>query len=508
MVNFKFLTLTCNINHFSHEGVRMSSEAITGLEPKLVWKYFAEISRIPRGSKNETAIAKYVLETAQKLGLQAKQDKVGNVVVKKPASPGREHVQSICLQGHLDMVCEKNSDKVHDFTKDPIELVRKGNVLMANGTTLGADNGIAVATNLAIMEDRSLEHGPLELLFTVDEETGLTGASNLDPSLVESKILLNLDSEEEGALYVGCSGGRDSIGTWKVNFVNAPKNSLPVHVRVKGLRGGHSGLEIDKGRGNAIKIMARVLNTLSSLGALLSAIDGGNKRNAIPRECTAILAIPKTKFAQAKSAVEQLNAVLRAEVATVDPDLSIVLEELRGKKKIKVMKKSQQTKLLQTMAALPHGVLKMSADIAGLVETSTNVAVISTTKKAIVLATSQRSSVASELDEAVETVSAIFTLGGASVEHSDGYPGWKPNLASPILKLAKETYQSLYGKEPEVKAIHAGLECGIIGEKYPGMDMVSFGPTLEGVHSPDEKIYIDTVEKFWKFLLAILRRVN
>lgn len=484
------------------------SDAIQGLQPALVWKYFAEIARIPRGSKNETAIAAYVMETAKKLGLQAKQDRVGNVVVKKPASPGREHVKSLCLQGHLDMVCEKNSDKVHDFTKDPIELVRKGNVIMANGTTLGADNGIAVATNLAIMEDRSLEHGPLELLFTVDEETGLTGASNLDPTLLESKTLLNLDSEEEGALYVGCSGGRDSTGTWKVAFAPASKNCSIAQVSVKGLRGGHSGLEIDKGRGNAIKIMARVLRKLSPLGLLLSSIEGGNKRNAIPRECTAIVAIPQAKFAQAKSTVEKLHSILKAEVATVEPDLSITLEELSNKKKVNVIKKAQQEKILQTILALPHGVLKMSADIAGLVETSTNVAVIHTTKKAVVLATSQRSSVASELDEAVEVVSTIFKLGGAVVENSDGYPGWKPNLNSPILKLAKETYASLYGKEPAVKAIHAGLECGIIGEKFPGMDMVSFGPTLEGVHSPDEKIYIDTVEKFWKFLLAILKNVS
>jgi dipeptidase D len=486
----------------------MSTDAITGLEPQLVWKYFAEIARIPRGSKNETAIAKYVLETARKLGLQAKQDKTGNVVVLKPASPGREQVKTICLQGHLDMVCEKNADKVHDFTKDPIELVRKENILMANGTTLGADNGIAVATNLAIMEDSSLVHGPLELLFTVDEETGLTGASNLDPSLLESKTLLNLDSEEEGALYVGCSGGRDSIGTWKVNFSDAPKNCIPAQVSVKGLRGGHSGLEIDKGRGNAIKIMVRVLSKLSELGSLLSAIYGGNKRNAIPRECTATITLPKAKFAQAKNLVDNLNAAIKAEVTTVDPDLSISLQELPVKKKIKVLKKTQQVKLLQTIMALPHGVLKMSADIPGLVETSTNVAVITTTNKAIVIATSQRSSVSSELDEAVETVSAIFELGGAAVENTYGYPGWKPNLASPILKIAKETYKSLYGKEPEVKAIHAGLECGIIGEKFPGMDMVSFGPTLEGVHSPDEKIYIDTVEKFWKFLLTILKNVN
>ncbi|MGA9364315.1 MAG: aminoacyl-histidine dipeptidase [Bacteroidota bacterium] len=484
------------------------STALEGLKPELVWKYFGEIALIPRGSKNEAAIAKYVMETAKRLGLSAKQDRFGNVVVKKSASPGREHVRSIALQGHLDMVCEKNADTVHDFTKDPIEIVRKGNTLMANGTTLGGDNGIAVATNLAIMEDRSLVHGPLEFVFTVDEETGLTGASNLGTDFVESRTLMNLDSEEEGALYVGCSGGRDSVGTWRVDFEEAPAQTIAVQVKVAGLRGGHSGLEIDKGRANAIKIANRVIVGLSDLGARLSRIDGGNKRNAIPRETVAVLFISAKKFEDAQALVEKWNSIIKAEFATVDKDLSITLTELKDSRKGKVIRKPQQKKLCQAIIALPHGVTKMSADIPGLVETSTNVAVINTTRTAIVLATSQRSSVASELTEMVETVVATFDLGGAKVESSDGYPGWKPNLDSPILKLAKDTYKSLYGKEPEVKAIHAGLECGIIGEKFPAMDMVSFGPTLEGVHSPDEKIYIDTVEKFWNFLLAILKNVN
>jgi dipeptidase D len=484
------------------------STALEGLKPELVWKYFGEIALIPRGSKNEAAIAKYVMETAKRLGLSAKQDRFGNVVVKKSASPGREHVRSIALQGHLDMVCEKNADTVHDFTKDPIEIVRKGNTLMANGTTLGGDNGIAVATNLAIMEDRSLVHGPLEFVFTVDEETGLTGASNLGADFVESRTLMNLDSEEEGALYVGCSGGRDSAGTWRVDFEKAPAQTIAVQLRVAGLRGGHSGLEIDKGRANAIKIANRVIVGLSNLGGRLWRIEGGNKRNAIPRETVAVLFLPAKKFEDAQALVEKWNSIIKAEFATVDKDLSITLTELKDTRKGKVIRKSQQRKICQTITALPHGVAKMSADIPGLVETSTNVAVINTTRNAIVLATSQRSSVASELTEMVETVVATFDLGGAKVESSDGYPGWKPNLDSPILKLVKDTYKSLYGKEPDVKAIHAGLECGIIGEKFPAMDMVSFGPTLEGVHSPDEKIYIDTVEKFWNFLLAILKNVN
>jgi dipeptidase D len=484
------------------------SNAIEGLKPELLWQYFGEISKIPRGSKNEKQISAYVLETARKFGLEAKQDKSLNVVARKPASPGKENLPVVCLQGHLDMVCEKNKETVHDFEKDPIEIVRKGNVLMANGTTLGADNGVAVATNLAIMADKSLVHGPLEFLFTVDEETGLTGANSLKPGFLQSKTLLNLDSEEEGALYVGCSGGRNTVGAWKASFENAPPKSVAAIIRVKGLKGGHSGLEIDKGRGNSIKIINRVLIALSKTDARIATIEGGNKSNAIPREAEALIFIPKKALAKAKSIVETWSTIIKAELSTVEPDLAIVLEGLSEMKKGKVIKRSLQTQLNQTIAALPHGVIKMSADIPGLVETSTNVAIVRTNKTKIELTTSQRSSVATEIDEIVQVVGSVFTLGGAKVQYAEGYPGWKPNLESKVLKIAKTTYKSLYGKEPEVKAIHAGLECGIIGEKFPGMDMISFGPTLEGVHSPDEKIYIDTVEKFWKFLLEILKTVN
>lgn len=484
------------------------SNAIEGLKPELVWKYFAEISRIPRGSKNEAAASQYILDTAAKLGLQAKADAFGNVVVRKPASANRQNVPSIALQSHLDMVCEKNKDKIHDFLKDPIELVRNGNLLTANGTTLGADNGIGVATNLAIMEDRSLEHGPLEFLFTVDEETGLTGASNLAGDMLESRILLNLDSEEEGEITVGCAGGRDTIGIWKPHFDPAPANLKAMQVRVAGLKGGHSGIEIDKGRGNAIKIMNRALLALAQNGARLSAVDGGDKHNAIPRECEAVVLIPPRKIKKATRLIQSLCATIMAEISTVDPDLLIELVEIDPGAGHAVMRKSEQQKLLRTISALPHGVTKMSADIPGLVETSTNLAVIKTLEGSIRVVTSQRSSVASEIEEIVDSVSAVFELGGAAAEHTHGYPGWKPNMDSPILKLAQSTYQSLFGKEPIVKAIHAGLECGVIGERIPGMDMISFGPTLEAVHSPDERIHIDTVEKFWVFLLQLLKNVK
>ncbi len=484
------------------------TNAIEGLKPELVWKYFAAIARIPRCSKNEAAMTRYVLDTAKTLGLEAKSDAVGNVVVTKSATPGRENARTVVLQGHLDMVCEKNKEKVHDFSKDPIELVRNGNVIMADGTTLGADNGIAVATNLAIMEDRSLEHGPLEFLFTIDEETGLTGAGSLEPGFVTGNILLNLDSEEEGTLTVGCAGGRDTVGSWKLTTESAPPKSIPVTVRVAGLKGGHSGVEIDKGRGNAIKILDRALMALTDeCGARLGAVEGGNKHNAIPREAEALLFVPKKHWDEAAALVASLNETVRAELSAVEPDLMLSIEQ-NGGKKGKVMKKGMQRRIMETIAALPHGVTKMSADIPGLVETSTNVAVIRTSKKAVSLATSQRSSVASEINEICDTVGAIFDLAGADYERSDGYPGWKPNLSSPILQVAKEVHKQVYGREPEVKAIHAGLECGIIGEKFAGMDMLSFGPTLEGVHSPDEKIYIDTVERFWNYLLAILKAVR
>jgi dipeptidase D len=484
------------------------SDAIAGLEPALVWKYFAEIARIPRCSKHEERMTRYILDTATRLGLEATADASGNVVARKPASAGRERVAMVCLQGHLDMVCEKNKDTVHDFGKDPIELVRKGDMLMAKGTTLGADNGIAVATNLAIMEDRTLVHGPLEFLFTVDEETGLTGAQSLQPGFLASRILLNLDSEEEGELYVGCSGGRDTTGHWPLALDPAPAAATAGVLAVTGLKGGHSGMEIHQGRGNAIKTLGRALRLLDALGARMVNIQGGSKRNAIPREAEATLWLPAKKWDDARAAVADFDATVRAELGTVDPGVRVALTALKGARRGKVLRKALQRRLLQGISGLPHGVIKMSADIPGLVETSTNVAVIETGKKTISLATSQRSSVASEINEICDTVRAIMELSGAEVSQGDGYPGWKPNLDSPILKLAKRTYKDLYGREPAVKAIHAGLECGIIGERQPGMDMLSFGPTMTGVHSPDEKLYVETVPKFWAFLLAILKNVN
>jgi dipeptidase D len=483
------------------------SSAIEGLEPQLVWKHFEALSRIPRGSKNEAAAAQYVLDTARQLGLEARPDAAGSVVVRKPATAGRERAASVCLQAHLDMVCEKNADKVHDFAKDPIELVREGNVLRADGTTLGADNGIGVAAALAVAEDRSLEHGPLEMLFTVDEETGLTGAQRLEPGFVQSRVLLNLDSEVEGEIYVGCAGGQDTRGTWKVSREAAKPNMVAVELSVTGLRGGHSGLEIDKGRGNAVKIVNRVLRALAEgAGARLASIRGGSKHNAIPREAFATVCVPRSRVRKARKLVGQWESILRDELGPVEPDLRVSAAEAEGPLP-EVWKRRHQKLVLQTISALPHGVIKMSAAIPGLVETSTNVAVITTEGDTVSLATSHRSSVASEIREIAQTVRTIFELGGATVAQGDGYPGWKPNVDSRVLKKAIATYASLHGKEPEVKAIHAGLECGLIGEKYPGMDMISFGPTMTAVHSPEERILVDTVPRFWGFLAALLKEI-
>ncbi len=483
------------------------SKAIEGLKPELVWKYFAEIAKIPHGSKNETAIIQYMILTANKLGLSVKKDSFGNVAVSKAATSGKENLPTIILQGHLDMVCEKNKDKVHDFEKDPIELVREGNILKANGTTLGADNGIGVAISLAIMEDKTLVHGPLEFLFTVDEETGLTGAQNLKSDFLKGKILMNLDSEEEGALYVGCSGGKDTIGTLKVQLENAPSGYIPVQISISGLRGGHSGLDILTGRGNAIKMLNRVLLNLSkSFDLKISKIEAGNKRNAIPREGDAFVYIPKEKLLDARSIINNMDAVFKSEYAVVDKGVTVKITETSGSGK--VFSKAVSENLMNLLYALPHGVIAMSQDIPNLVETSTNLAIINTSDTEITISTSQRSSVETEKEDVVNQVRSTFLLAGSNVVHSDGYPGWKPNMSSKILSVSKDTYKKLYGKEPEIKAIHAGLECGIIGEKFPGMDMISMGPTLEAVHSPDEKIYIDTVEKFWKYLVEVLKSVN
>ena len=479
------------------------AEALIGLQPSLVWKHFGAIAAIPRPSKHEAAIARYVHEVAMQNSVEIKTDRVGNILLTLPASPGREGAPSVCMQGHMDMVCEKNSSTKHDFLKEGIHLRKDGNSIHATGTTLGADNGVGLAAMLALIEDKTLIHGPLEFLLTVDEETGLTGAKNLDATMVNSRILLNLDSEEEGALYVGCSGGRDTNAKWDLQVEDLPEKMQAFSIAIKGLKGGHSGLDIDKQRGNAIKILGRFLLEVEKLGVRLSSVSGGNKRNAIPREAIAYGYIPNPKWEEAQERFRKFTEQVKAEFHNADPGLQTEWMG-EGLKKGKVFKRTLQKKLLRMIDAIPHGVLKMNHDIPGLVQTSTNFAVLNTGRKLITLSTAQRSSVATELSYASHSVASLLHLAGGEVETSAGYPGWNPNLKSPALQLVANTHEKLFHKRAEVKAIHAGLECGIIGEKYPGIDMVSFGPTIHNAHSPDESVAIESVEKFWTLLREVI----
>jgi dipeptidase D len=482
---------------------------IQGLEPKRLWEYFSELSAIPRCSKNESEAARYVLGVAKGLGLEAKKDSRGNVLVRKKASSGREHAPMAAVQSHLDMVCEKNKETAHDFGRDPVILRRNGNFIAAAGTTLGADNGIGVAACLAIMEDPALSHGPLEFLFTVDEETGLTGAAGLQRDALKSRILFNLDTEDEGVLYVGCAGGCDSTGTLAMAFDPFPARHALYSLRVNGLRGGHSGIDIHMGRGNAIKLLSRALTTLSDHGVRLCSVSGGNKRNAIPREAEAQLALPVGRAAEIEQEAEKIDRTYKNELSASDNGVTVSLTAVpAGHGRVRVMKKAVQSRLVNLLNALPHGVIAMSQDIPGLVETSTNLARVTMATRAVVVETSQRSSVESRKTEIVQAVGAVFALAGAGVRHGDGYPGWKPDLQSPLLKTAKETYRRLFGKEPLVKAVHAGLECGIIGEKFPGMDMLSLGPTIEMAHSPEERVNSDSVKRFRDYLTALLEAVS
>ena len=478
------------------------SVPLDDLKPSLLWKHFAKILTIPHCSGNEKALGDYVLGVAAGLGLAAKRDKVGNVVVSKPATPGREGAVGAILQGHLDMVCEKNSDKVHDFSKDPIQTEIKGEWVYAQGTTLGADNGIGLAAALAVMEDKAVIHGPMEFLFTVDEETGLTGANKIQKGFLTGKMLLNLDSEDEGTFTIGCAGGADSTLTLPLERKKtASKNLYRLHVH--GLRGGHSGLDINQGRGNAIKLLARVLGeTLGKAKIEIVGVEGGSKHNAIPREAVAMLACPPIQVRTMTTAVKKAFEKVQVEFKAIEPGAAYTLEPLDGKD-FALTRDCQKT-LIDFLLAIPHGVIAMHPEIAGLTETSTNLAIVKTGKKELTVLCSTRSSVASALEATREVIRSVCALAGATAVLEDGYPGWMPNLESPLLHKLKEIYRGTFGNEAEVVAVHAGLECGIIGEKFPGMDMISFGPTMKNPHSPEEHVHIGSVEKFWKFLVAAL----
>ena len=479
---------------------------VAELEPKELWRHFDEILKIPRGSKNEEKIRQYVIHVAERNGLEYKVDATGNVVVRKPAAPGHENAPITILQAHLDMVNEKNADVEHDFDKDPIIPRQEDGYLKATGTTLGSDNGIGVAAMLAVMEAKDLVHGPLELLFTVDEETGLTGASTLASDMLEGRRLLNLDTEEEGALYVGCAGGADSQLRLPLKSEAVPSEAVTLDVKLTGLRGGHSGVDIHLQRGNAIKLLARALYAVSLETPFhLAGFQGGNKHNAIPREAFAVVAVAKDQHEAFRSVLQREFEAIAEEVRPADPDMKL---EVSPDAEVTSMWDADTTAtVLRVLVALPHGVLSMSYDIPDLVETSTNLAVANVENDRLNVLMSSRSSVATALQATRQRIRAIASLAGAEVEEGEGYPGWKPNMDSELLKVMKKVHKELFGKEPEVKAVHAGLETGIIGEKYPGMDMISFGPQIEFPHSPDERVKIDSVERFYKLLVATLKEL-
>ena len=479
---------------------------ITELSPKIVWKYFHEITQVPRPSKKEGKIIAYLEQFAKEHNIAYKKDHVGNIVMTKPATPGYEDRVKVILQSHVDMVCEKNADTKHDFDNDPIRTIVDGEWLHADGTTLGADNGIGCAAQLAILASNDIPHGPLEALFTIDEETGMTGAMELKPGFLEGKILINLDSEDEGELFIGCAGGMGIIAEFKYNAVDAPKDLVWLRASVAGLKGGHSGGEIHCGLGNANKILTRFLYALDkSTTWSLAEISGGNLHNAIPREAHAVFGVKAADKAKVEALIKQLDADVRNEQKAVDPNVRVSLGEATAPSK--VIDEKTKHALVRALYACPHGVLGMSHEIADLVETSNNLASIKQRDGVILVETSQRSSTTSLRNSASEMVSSVFELAGASVSVRDPYPGWKPNPDSAILKASADAYRKLFGKEPAVKAIHAGLECGLILDVYPDLDMVSFGPTLRDVHSPAERIEIKTVDLWWKHLLEVLKEI-
>ena len=484
----------------------MSSD-ILKLRPGLLWKYFYELNQIPRCSGNEEAAGQYVISVAKKFNLKWKKDHVGNILVSKTASPGMENRAAVLIQGHLDMVCEKNKGTVHDFSKDPIKMLIKDGWVTADGTTLGSDNGIAVAMGLAIMEDDSIVHPPMEFLFTVDEETGLTGAVELKSDFLEGRILLNIDSEEEGALYIGCAGGQHTILNKKIDWTHRHDDHKSFVLKVSGLRGGHSGLNIHEGFGNAIKLLSRVLYGLKDkFHYHLAKIEGGSKHNAIPREAEVIIDVPSGSVDTLRKMAAEFDKIFKDELRFVDASVEVTVEAQTSPSQ--VFSTDFRDQLISVLYAMPHGVIAMSHAIEGLVETSTNMAIIETKDDSIHMLTSQRSSVASCVSDIADKIKALGELGGFEIEQGGGYPAWEPNPDSSLLKVCKDIYKNKYGNEPEVKAIHAGLECGIIGEKYDGMDMISFGPDIEGAHSPDERIRIDSVEHVWEYLLEILREIK
>ncbi len=476
---------------------------VKNLAPELVWSIFDAITQIPRPSKKEGKIRAWLVDFAEKHQLECHVDETGNILMRKPATPGCENRQTIVLQGHIDMVCEKNGDVQHDFDNDPIDTYIDGEWVKAHGTTLGADNGIGVALSLAALIDDSYSHGPLEALFTYDEETGMTGANNLKEGFMTGKTLINLDSEEENQIFIGCAGGMDTLATFRYASVPAPQDYYYAEVNVTNLLGGHSGGEIHLGHANANKILTRFL--LSQPNIVLASITGGNLRNAIAREAKAVFGIPFKRKDNMMADFNTFVATIEGEVGDIEKGMKITIGT--ADKPATIIEPAVSERLLMAVQACPHGVVGMSREMPGLVETSTNLASIKMPEAGVIaVETSQRSSVESEKFDIAKTVETVFKLAGADVCHRSSYPGWKPDTNSPIMKICHEAYTDLFHEEPEIMAIHAGLECGLFLTKYPNMDMVSVGPTMHHVHSPQEQLFIPSVERFWNFLREVLSR--
>ncbi len=482
------------------------SKEIQNLQPKGLWKQFYNLTQIPRPSGKEQAVIEFIKKFATDLKLEVIVDNVGNVIVRKPATPGMENRKGVILQGHMDMVPQKNSDIKHDFEKDPIDAYVDGEWVRAKGTTLGADNGMGVSAALAILEAKDLVHGPIEALFTIDEETGMTGAFGLKPGLLKGDILLNLDSEDEGELYVGCAGGVDATMKFTYKPSPVPAGMAAYKLSVTGLKGGHSGMDIILGRGNSIKLLSRFMyHAEKNLGLRLASIDGGSLRNAIPREAFAIVVIPSVKSKEFEKSVTTYLNIYKSEFSMTELSLSLVAEKTSMPSTL--IDEKTQLNFIRAIFGCPNGVVRMSDAVPGLVETSNNLARVYSEGTNIYAQCLLRSSVNSAKDALADKISAVFEMAGAEVELTGGYPGWKPNPSSPILKLMQDIYKKKFGKTPEVKAIHAGLECGLLGGVYTNWDMISFGPTIRSPHSPDEKVNIETVNKFWNFLVSVLKEV-
>lgn len=484
--------------------------SIRDLKPQLIWEQFDDICQVPRPSKKEGKIIAWLQEWAKKHNFDYQTDETGNVVIRKAATKGFEGRPTVILQSHMDMVCEKNSDVEFDFENDPIQPWIDGEWVKAKGTTLGADCGIGMAAALAVLLDDSLEHPAIEALFTVDEETGLTGAFGLGEGMLTGKYLVNLDSEDEGELFIGCAGGIDTVATMDYDKEEAPEGYAFVRLEVGDLLGGHSGDDIDKGRANSNKLLARFLyNAADTFQIALAKFDGGNLRNAIPREAYAIVGVPAEAKEDFEERFLEFGQELMEEFKHTEPRMRFTVNDVE-EKVTEVMSNDDMCALLITIVGLPNGVLAMSFAVSGLVETSSNLASVkfNTEEGKVTITTSQRSSVESAKLYAAQTIESVFFLAGFDVEHSDGYPGWSPNPDSKLLATTVECYRNLFATEPKVRAIHAGLECGLFLEKYPHLEMVSFGPTLRGVHSPDERLEISTVDKFWKLLVELLKVID